>query len=104
MDEGGNWVQENSAHSLPDGRTNELHLKTDIGGKNVLVAELFYYFGDTAPKLPDFLRTICHTTLGEKKLTIEQGDALIDWVKSNYKPGVNGDPINWVEHRQKSFF
>ena len=80
-DSSGNWIQEDSAHSLYDGKTNEEHLKTDTSGKNVLVAELFYYFGDKAPLIPKQLQEICHTTLGEKKLSIEKGEKFDNMVQ-----------------------
>ena len=103
-DSSGKWIQEDSAHSLHKGKTNEQHLKTDTSGKNVLIAELFYYFGDTAPLIPKPLQDICHTTIGEKKLSIEKGEQFIDWVKSNFNPGINGDPINWVKYNQRTLF
>lgn len=103
-DSSGNWIQEDSAHSLYDGKINEEHLKTDTSGKNVLVAELFYYFGDKAPLIPQQLQDICHTTLGEKKLSVEKGEQFIDWVKSSFSSGISGDPINWFRYNQRTLF
>ena len=100
----GKWIQEDSAHSSHDGKTNEEHLKTDTSGKNVLIAELFYYFGDKAPLIPKSLQDICHTTLGEKKLSEEKGEQFVDWVRSNFNSGINGDPINWFKYNQRTLF
>jgi hypothetical protein len=40
--------------------------QTDLGGKNVLTSKDFYYFGNRAIKLPDYLRDICHQTQGHR--------------------------------------
>jgi hypothetical protein len=104
-DENGNWVQEDSAHSNMDGTCNIEHLKTDISGKNVLISQHFYYFGDKAPTIPTELLAICHSGIGEKKFDNKQvGDDFINWVTTNYKTGVHGDPLNWQEYNQLSLF
>ena len=103
-DDAGNWKQEDSAHSNNDGSPNETHLKTDTGGENVLIAEIFYYFGMQAPEIPDELKKICHTGIGEKKLNIDEGENLIRWVESNFTKGIHGDPVNWVEYDQIDLF
>lgn len=103
-DGSGKWIQENSAHSNVDGATNQKHLDTDTGGVNVLISEKFYYFGDSAPEIPDELKTICHTGIGEKKPSDEEGNKLIAWLEKNFCIGIHGDPINWIEHNQQQLF
>lgn len=103
-DKNDNWIQEDSAHSNDDGTPNQQHLETDTGGENVLVAELYYYFGDNAPLLPEKLKGICHTGIGEKKLKDEEGASLIAWINENFTPGIKGDPLNWIEFNQKKLF
>ncbi|MES2701294.1 MAG: hypothetical protein V4649_01590 [Bacteroidota bacterium] len=103
-DEKGKWIQENSAHSNVDGTCSEKHLETDTGGENVLIAELFYYFGNTAPQIPEDLLNICHSAIGEKKLSDEDGQPFIKWISNNFQPGIHGDPINWIEHKQQKLF
>lgn len=88
------WVQEDSAHSL-EGEPNLEHLKTDVGGENVLIGKTFFYFGASAPKLPDNLLSICHTGVGMKKPDEEIGGVLIQWLYDNFEEGINGDPFNW---------
>lgn len=97
-DSSGNWIQEPSAHSNSDGTPNLKHLKIDTGGKSVLVAEEFYYFGQKAPKLPESIPNICHTGIGRKLIPLDDGLSLITWLTSHYQPGIHGDPINWVEY------
>ena len=103
-DSKGNWQQEDSAHSLMDGVTNEEHLKKDTSGKNVLISQEFYYFGDSAPLLPEELYGLCHTGVGEKIIKSEEQDKLLKWLSTNYELGIHGDPINWIEHRQLNLF
>lgn len=51
-DQHGDWIQEDSHHSNPDGSVNELNLTRDTGSTNaVLISEFFYYFGDQAVDL-----------------------------------------------------
>ena len=94
------WTQENSAHSLDQGLTNEDHLKRDIGGKYVLVSQEFYYFGENAPKVPENLIELCPKSRDMEYLNRSQGvvEAFIKWLKDNHKSGIHGDPINWKDH------
>lgn len=57
--------------------------KTDLCGKNVLMSEDFYYFGDRAIRLPEDLLPICHQTQGQKS-TLNQPyfDAFVSWIHS----------------------
>lgn len=104
-DENGNWIQENSAHSNLDGSCNPKHLETDIRGENVLISEHFYYFGDRAPTIPNELIEICHSGIGEKKFENEQiGNDFINWVTTNFKTGIHGDPLNWRNFNQLGLF
>ncbi len=48
-DENGNWIQENSHHSLSDGTPNLDNLKRDTGKTDqVLISRFFLYFGNQA--------------------------------------------------------
>ncbi len=55
-DADGQWVQERSHHTFPDGSMNEVNLLRDTGSDNVLWSDDFVYFGRTAPPIPDHLR------------------------------------------------
>jgi hypothetical protein len=94
------WVQENSAHSLKDGVTNEAHLKRDTGGEFVLISEEFYYFGDESPIIPDELKEVCSKGRDFKSPSIPANVAenFITWLETNYSTGIHGDPISWNEH------
>lgn len=103
-DESGNWIQEDSAHCKLDGTCHQEHLEKDTGGDNVLISEHFYYFGDHAPKIPNELSEICHTTQGQKKITDQLAIDAVNWIEQNFKLGINGDPLNWIEYSQLSLF
>lgn len=94
------WIQENSAHSLHDGTPNEKHVKKDTRGVNVLISRRFFYFGDKAPKIPEELKGVCHTGVGEKIIKPEFNERLLQWIATNFSQGINGDPINWIIYNQ----
>lgn len=104
QDGNGEWIQENSAHSLEDGTPNEKHLIRDIGGNFVLISKNFYYFGENAIAIPEeFTHAICtnarNMAFAKPQETV---DAFIAWLQSNYKKGIlYGDPISWSAHIQK---
>jgi len=45
---------------------NQYNIDTDLGGKNVLLSDHFYYFGEKAIPLDDSLRAIIHQGQGHK--------------------------------------
>ena len=47
------WIQENSHHSLSDGTVNRHNMKSDTQADHVLISDVFYYFGKSAPLIPD---------------------------------------------------
>ncbi len=96
----GEWIQENSAHSGKDGCLNQEHLDADIKGKNVLISKYFFYLGDNAADIPKTFLKVCTDSRDMMYKSIDQtfGKSFIEWVKSNFKQGVNGDPISWKEY------
>lgn len=96
--EGALWIQENSAHGNFDGSINSKHLKTDVSGRNVLISDNFYYFGNKAVKIPDELLEVCYAGVGQKLVSDTVKDKFIFWLISSHKKGVNGDPISWKHH------
>jgi len=47
----GDWIQEDSHHSNPNGSTNITNLDRDTTSENVLVSSHFFYFGSAAPSV-----------------------------------------------------
>jgi hypothetical protein len=52
----GEWIQEDSHHSLGDGRKNQENADSDLSVDRVLVGMRFAYWGSSAPTLPADLR------------------------------------------------
>ncbi len=90
------WIQEDSAHSRKD---REKHIKQDLSGENVLIGQEFYYLGDASVLIPDQYQIVCNKGRGfkYKEISLEIGSDFIQWIKSNFQKGINGDPINWKE-------
>lgn len=104
-DHDGNWIQEDSAHCNLDGTCNTEHLETDTNGACVLISEDFFYFGDNAPKIPNDLKEVCHTTQGAKLVKSDKLAAnFLSWLTANFQRGIHGDPLNWIEYDQRSLF
>ncbi|MBI1286081.1 MAG: hypothetical protein GC178_00720 [Flavobacteriales bacterium] len=92
----GDWVQENSAHSLASGEPNVTHLENDTGGENVLVSQTFYYFGNRSVEIPEELQGICSEGRSYKRnFSPDLIVAFVDWLTGNFDIGISGDPINW---------
>jgi len=94
------WKQENCAHSLIGGRTNEEHLRVDTGGKFVLISTTFIYFGDKAIQIPKRFLEVCSEGRNMKgpSIPLKTADNFILWLMGKYELGIHGDPINWKQH------
>lgn len=93
----GRIIQEPSAHSNPDLSINTKHTKADSDGKYVLISKDFYYFGDTAPVIPQDFQNVISNTRDYIYLKIPNEIRLqfVDWLRTNFSIGVHGDPISW---------
>lgn len=90
------WIQERSAHSTVDIKK---HIKKDTSADCILLSKNFYYLGNNAVLIPDDCINICKKGPGMKYKDLEdEGDLLVKWLQSNFKKGINGDPINWKEY------
>ena len=96
----GKWIQENSAHSETSTSPNLTHLDTDISGKQVLISQHFYYWGDCAPEVPDDFLEVIHKGRGfkYKKTPNKIKQSFINWITENYQHGIQGDPISWKNY------
>ena len=99
-DDNGNWIQENSAHSLTTGQPNQEHLVRDTKVNIVAISQDFYYFGNNAIQIPEEYLDVCSEGRNMKGPGIpkEASSGFIEWLTFNYDLGIHGDPINWVKH------
>jgi len=84
----GGWGQRASFHKRED-------MKTDLGGKNVLVSSRFFYFGENAIPVPPKFRALVHKGRAHSchfPPTLIQ--RFLKWLCENYEPGLHGTPSN----------
>lgn len=85
----GNPLQRAGVH----GKDN---IKTDLSGENVLISRDFYYFGNRAIRLPDYLLPICHQTQGHKSDSNSPYlDHFVGWLRK--LPFASGQMHGWPD-------
>lgn len=94
------WQQAHSHHSLEDGSLNHYNLNRDTKSKNVLTSRHFYYFGSSAPLIPqDILTEIKYkNNQGHRKFPIEVASKIVSWLESSFPESLNkvsADPFNF---------
>lgn len=97
----GNWMQEDSHHSNPDGTTNFKNLQTDTISGNVLISNNFFYFGTRAPSVD--LNSIGYINgRGHRKISLKDAN-VVAFVKNienkyrRYKNLVKADPFDFAQ-------
>ena len=86
----GGWVQADSHHSNPDGSQNPDNTARDTKTDAVLISRHFFYFGKSAPELPDELLDALGYKNGRSHRVFEDpaDKGLINWVESNFERNV----------------
>lgn len=95
----GEWVQEDSRHSLSDGSPNQGHIDKDTSADAVLASQQFTYWGARGPDIPKHLRQgeldLVHTAQSHRCCFPDATrDEAIAWITS-LEPGVHADPPDW---------
>jgi len=86
------FTQENSHHSLENGRVNEINHKKDLSGDYVLISKNFWYFGEDAIQIPNRLKGIIHSGIGHSKYDDKSLiDKFITWINEK-DPNIIGKP------------
>ncbi len=98
----GPWLQENSHHSLDDGRMNRANVARDTGADRVLISLHFVYFGQNAPTIPARFRSfgkegvdICCRAQGHRVIAGTLETAFTKWLDDRGKWGIQGMPIEF---------
>lgn len=95
------WVQENSHHSMADGSVNRYNLVQDTKVDSVLVSDLFYYFGKSAPQVPpDLLSAMGYKNRRNYRRFpfLRAQEDFIKWFSFNFHGDeniVSGDPFDF---------
>lgn len=91
QDESGNWLQANSHHSHEDGSINMHNVLNDTQSNHVLLSHHFFYFGQSAPEVPNEILT----AIGYKNrrnyrvFTTDQCALLIQWLSFSFQKSLN---------------
>lgn len=102
----GSWFQEDSHHSHADGSSNQDNVRRDTQSDAVLIGEEFYYWGASAPAIPDDFRNyggvdVCLSGPGHKyKFPHSLVESFIYWIRSQGDHGYLGEPM---EFRRSGF-
>lgn len=98
----GNWIQENSHHSRANGAVNNENLNRDTQADAVLISDLFYYFGKSAPEVPVTILTGMGYSKNPRSYRnfeiLEPHQEFINWLEfnfSNLKNTVYDDPFDF---------
>ena len=96
----GNWIQENSHHSLENGGVNCHNLKRDTKSDQVLISSHFFYFGKKCIDIPNSIRSEMCKSIGFKYLEEKIGKKFVLFLQKKYKLGYMGDPINFDKFKR----
>jgi len=106
-DNSGDWVQEDSHHSNPDGSPNRENLDRDTGTENVLISGCFLYFGDAAISINldsigfDHIRDIKKYNLSESEHTCTLITSAINDNRSRLNM-VTSDPCQFLDSHKRA--
>lgn len=102
----GEVIQERCAHTVEGKNPKDTkQYGCDIRGKKVLISRNFYYFGANALELPDKFKCMASSVRNMQcnHVNEETAKKFEDWLQSNYKVGIHGDPINWQKFPFKPY-
>lgn len=100
-DDDGNWVQEYSHHSFPDGSLNNDNLVRDTSANAVLIGFDYIYWGALAPDFPAHLRDLDGDDISPRgradrsRFSKAMTDAAMDWFQSIQKRAYRARPSGW---------
>ncbi|RZL15346.1 MAG: hypothetical protein EOO89_13455 [Pedobacter sp.] len=85
------WHQAHSHHSMSDGTINKSNLLRDTSSQNVLLSKYFFYFGLSAPVIPeDILKGIKYENrIGHRKFDTKEAYRLIEWIEDEHFKSLN---------------
>ena len=97
----GGWQQEDSHHSLENGKINTLNLTKDTGSTDlVLIASVFYYFGEEYIPLPNaFISFVNKLSMGFKYMKQAEADEMLSLLNER-EEGYFGDPIQFTKFQR----
>ena len=102
----GEWQQEDSHHSNPDGSVNPHNLLHDTRIDRVLISDCFIYFGAEAPDVPvEILDGMGYRNPRDYRVFERpRFDRLVEWLSHTYGASMNcvlGDPFDFDESTKR---
>ena len=100
----GEWHQQDSHHSSPNGVINHSNLKKDTKFPYTLISKHFYYFGKSNIKIPSiFEKDVCHNLRVPtyKEVDMKIGKNFLDWLEANNNTGIIDDPMEFEKGFQR---
>jgi hypothetical protein len=93
--ETGDWLQENSHHSLRDGRPNPANVSHDTQRDRVLISTDYTYWGGGGPPIPSRFAEL-YVGRGHR-INFRAGfeDEFVTWFRSLGEVGYQGQPLDW---------
>lgn len=68
-------------------------MKRDLGGRNALVGEHFYYFGSNAVEMPPAFGLLIAKGRGHRcDFDLEIAGTFLSWLQTYFAPGIHGEP------------
>ena len=98
----GEWIQEDSHHSLENGIVNKDNLNRDTSATdNVLIANDFIYLGNSRIDFPEEFKDLICTHIGHKVVDEKNAKALWDYLVDLYpEMGLIDDPMLFREFQR----
>lgn len=95
----GVWLQADSHHSLSNGQPNLKNIQNDTQTDRVLTSSNFYYFGNAAPNIQQFLVKIGYqNSRNHRVFPLTTCSDLITWFMQNYRANtIIGDPFDFMD-------
>jgi hypothetical protein len=96
----GGWLQENSLHTLRDGRPNPLNVQHDTQSEKVLIGRDFSYWGGSGPLIPQHIRNydgddICAKRGHRVNFVDGLPERFLAWVRGLEQSGYLSRPLDW---------
>jgi len=93
------WVQEDSHHSLENGKINEDNLKRDTSVTDkVLIADEFIYLGKSMIDFPEEFKSCICTHIGQQPIEGNIAQKLWEYLSEQYpQKGLIDDPIKFKD-------
>ena len=99
----GQWQQQDSHHSYPNGVINMHNVRKDTKTDRVLLSSQFAYWGGSGPEIPQRFRNcnqsdICCAFQNYKcKFPEKLVNEFLAWIDSLQADGFLGEPLDWLD-------